>query len=73
MVVHIVGIETDDDYLPMMWETFWDRRPDAPVFDFKYLRGRNPFGLNKPPIFERADLKKLFALYCDKAGAISFP
>lgn len=72
-VKHIVGMEADENYIPMMWETYQVGYENNSLFDFKYIVGRNIYGLNKPAVFSREDLKKLFALYCEKTGCLEFP
>jgi hypothetical protein len=64
----IVGI-TDDapDYLPMMWETV-AKGETEPWFDFKYLSGSNSYGLNRPVVFSRSSLERLFAAYSRLTG-----
>jgi hypothetical protein len=71
-VIHIVGLKSDD-YVPMMWETYSTESPSERMFDFKYQRGRNPWGLNKAAVFSRSDLHQIFALYRDKPKALEFP
>jgi hypothetical protein len=73
-VIHIVGLQYEyDDYVPMMWETHPKDSPDERRFDFKYQRGRNPRGLNKPAILSRQDLHTLFGRYRQKTGVHDFP
>jgi hypothetical protein len=72
-VVRMVGIEWDPEYLMMMWETAPASDPNERWFDFKYLRGRNPWGLNKAAVFSKATLTEIFALYREKAGVVNFP
>lgn len=71
-VVHIVGLQSDD-YVPMMWETYPTDSPSDRWFDFKYQRGRNPWGLNKAAVFSRQELHELFTRYRQKTGAPDFP
>lgn len=72
-VLQIIGLGGSQDcrtreYLPMMWETvrapFDSSEPSR--FDFKYIMGRNMWGLNKAAVFTAAELRTLFALYADK-------
>lgn len=73
-VVHIVGLRpNNDDYLPMMWETYMVGNEAERLFDFKYLGGRNVWGLNKAAVFGRQNLKELFDLYRSKTGLADFP
>ncbi|MDO9069072.1 MAG: hypothetical protein Q7W05_11525, partial [Deltaproteobacteria bacterium] len=63
-VVSIVGVGPYNNiYLPMMWETYMVGNEDDRLFDFKYLNGRNVWGLNKAAVFGRQELKELFDLY----------
>ena len=73
-LVRAVGLDpNDDDYVPMMWETVPDWPSDDRWFDFKYVKGRRVFGLNKPAVFDREGLRKLFKLYCRVAKTEAFP
>ena len=70
-VVHIVGL-VKGKYVPMMWES----KPlgeDVSCFDFKYIIDRNPYGLNKPAVFTREELKELLDLYKSVTGSTNFP
>ncbi len=71
-VIHIVGRQSED-YVPMMRETYPTDSPKERWFDFKYQRGRNPWGLNKAAVFSRQELQELFMLYRGKTGAQEFP
>ncbi len=62
----------DAKILPMMWETSKADSQGPHLFDFKYLLGRNILGLTRPAIFSREDLRKLFDLYCQKTGELTF-
>jgi hypothetical protein len=68
-VKHIVGLGPEDDYLPMLWETFRHSNPRTPWIDFKYQRGRSPWGLNKRVVLEKAQLRRLLQAYEDATGA----
>lgn len=78
-VLHIVGLDPgeDGDYLPMMWETAPDLYPGETWFDFKFLtksdHRKYTLGLNRPAVFKRQDLQKLFGLYCEKTRTANFP
>jgi len=72
-VIRIVGIQWTIEHLMMMWETSPDRTLKERWFDFKYLRGLNPLGLNRPAVFPEAILKQVFALYREKADIVDFP
>jgi hypothetical protein len=72
-IVHIVGLALNDAYyLPMMWET-QPSTDKSTWFDFKYINGNSIWGLNKPAVFNRAELKKLFQVYEQKCGGGLFP
>jgi hypothetical protein len=66
-VNHIVGlVPSDKGYMPMMWEGAFLSDPESPLFDFKYVIERQNWGLNKPAVFSREDLRHLFDLYCNR-------
>lgn len=72
-VKHIVGLGPFDDiYVPMMWETIPDGDKENTWIDFKYINGKNIWGLNKPAVFSKQDIKELFQLYQNKTGVL-FP
>ncbi|MDF0643288.1 MAG: hypothetical protein P0111_04615 [Nitrospira sp.] len=71
-VIHIVWLQYDD-YVPIMWETHLKDSPTERCFDFKYQRGRNPWGLNKAAVLSRQDLHTLFERYRQKTGVNDFP
>ena len=58
-IKHIVGLGPDGDYLRMIWETFRHSTPRTHWIDFKYQRGRSPWGLNKRLVLEKAQLARL--------------
>jgi hypothetical protein len=62
-VRHIVGLQSGDDYLPMLWDTFRHSDPRAHWIDFKYQRGRSPWGLTKRVVLEKKDLSRLLRAY----------
>jgi hypothetical protein len=73
-VYHIVGIDWDNGaYVPMMWATRESPFDGELIYDFKYIGGRRARGLNRPAVFSRSDLKRIFGLYCEKTGVESFP
>jgi hypothetical protein len=49
--------------LPMMWDTFRHSQPQRHWIDFKYQRGRSPWGLTKRLVLERTQLARLLGLY----------
>jgi hypothetical protein len=72
-VKHIVGLGPEDDYLPMLWETFRHSSPRVPRIDFKYQRGRSPWGLTKRLVLEKAQLARLLRTYEHTTGAAIVP
>ena len=56
---HIVGLALEDEYLPMVWETFRHSEPKARWIDFKYQRGRSPWGLTKRLVLTQPQLSRL--------------
>jgi hypothetical protein len=72
-VIHVVGTGPHGDYLPMMWETSPSADLSTRWFDFKYIRGRSIWGMNKAAVLERADLHALFQAYRDRTGDAAFP
>ena len=66
-VRHIVGLSPDGDHLPMLWETFRHSSPGTAWIDFKYQRGRSPWGLTKRLVLEKSRLKRLIRAY-QRAG-----
>ena len=65
---HIVGLALEDDYLPMMWETFRHATPRTRWIDFRYQRGRSPWGLTKHPVLTQPHLSRLLRLYEKATG-----
>jgi hypothetical protein len=73
-VLCIVGlVKEKTDYLPMMWESVFFGNGNESRFDFKYIIGRKGFGLNKPAVFSREDLRNLFRLYSNVTDRKEFP
>ena len=72
MVVHIVGLQKGG-YLPMMWEAFFLSEPASSFFDFKYVRGKSMYGLNRPAILTQQDLREMFELYSRVTGSRMLP
>ena len=62
-VRHIVGLPPDGDHLPMLWETFRHSSPRKCWIDFKYQRGRSPWGLSKRLVLEKTQLARLLRSY----------
>ena len=60
---HIVGLGPDGEFLPMLWETFRHSSPRTSWIDFKYQRGRSPWGLTKRLVLEKARLARLLRAY----------
>lgn len=65
---HIVGLKLDDDYLPMIWDTFRHASPRGHWIDFKYQRGRNPWGLTKRVVLQKPQLTRLLRTYEKATG-----
>jgi hypothetical protein len=73
-VIHIVGLGPyDNEYVPMMWETYMVGNEGERLFDFKYLNRRNVWGLNKAAVFTKEGLREIFDLYRQKTGVADFP
>lgn len=72
-VKHIIGLGPFDGYVPMMWETIPDGNQAETWIDFKYINGRNIWGLNKPAVFSKGDMRELFRQYRKCTGDTSFP
>lgn len=60
---HISGLVLENDYMPMLWETFRHASPKVKWIDFKYQRGRSPWGLTKHLVLKQMHLAKLLAMY----------
>jgi hypothetical protein len=58
-----VGLGPEGDYLPMLWETFRHSSPRTHWIDFKYQRGRNPWGLTKRLVLKKTQLARLLRTY----------
>lgn len=65
---HIAGLHLDDDYLPMVWETFRHATPRIRWVDFKYQRGRSPWGLSKHLVLPRTQMTRLLRAYATATG-----
>jgi hypothetical protein len=72
-VRHIVGLPPDGDHLPMLWETFRHSSPRTTWIDFKYQRGRNPWGLTKRLVLAKARLGRLLRAYERATGRVLAP
>lgn len=59
----IVGLRAEGDYLPMLWETFRHSSPRTAWIDFKYQRGRSPWGLTKRVVLTRPQFTRLLRAY----------
>ncbi len=62
-VKHIVGLRLEDDYVAMLWETFRHAMPRTKWVDFKYQRGRSPWGLTKRVVLKKSHLASLLRAY----------
>lgn len=67
-VRHIVGVMLDAEYLPMIWGTFRHATPRTTWIDFKYQRGRSPWGLTKRLVLPQAHLAGLLRAYEKATG-----
>ncbi len=67
-VKNIVGLMLEEDYLPMVWETFRHATPKTTWVDFKYQRGRNPWGLTKRLVLQKPQLSLLLRAYQKATG-----
>src|SRR5437867_2149365 len=56
-VKHMVGLGPFGEYVPMMWETIPDGDDQETWLDFKYINGRNIWGLNKPAVFNKENIR----------------
>jgi hypothetical protein len=65
---HIVGLALPDDYLPMIWQTFRHATPRTAWVDFKYQRGRSPWGLTKRLVLTRPQLSRLLRAFEEATG-----
>ena len=65
---HVVGLTLQDDYMPMVWETFHHATPRTGYIDFKYQRGRSPWGLTKRLVLTRPHLSRLLRAYEKATG-----
>jgi len=73
-VYHVVGIDFNNGvYVPMMWVTKELPYDGEMIYDFKYICGRKTFGLNRAAVFSQDDLRRIFALYCQKTNIPTFP
>jgi hypothetical protein len=68
LVKHIVGLGPFEEYISMMWETIPDRNKNETWIDFKYVSGRNIWGLNKPAVFSKDEIKEIIVKYEKKTG-----
>ena len=67
---HIVGLGLEGDYLPMIWETFRHATPSTRWVDFKYQKGRSPWGLTKRLVLTRPQLSRLLRAYAQATGNV---
>lgn len=67
-VRHIVGLSLEDDYVPMIWESFRHAEPKTRWIDFKYQRGRSPWGLTKRVALTQPQLSRLLRSYGKHTG-----
>jgi hypothetical protein len=67
-IKHLVGLSLEDDYMPMLWETFRHGAPRTRWIDFKYQRARSPWGLTKRLVLTQAQLSRLLRGYEKATG-----
>ncbi|MEO8196971.1 MAG: hypothetical protein ABI689_09640 [Thermoanaerobaculia bacterium] len=72
-VQHIVGLAPDGDHLPMLWESFRHSSPRTRWIDFKYQRGRSPWGLTQRLVLKRTQLTRLLRAYEQATGGVILP
>jgi hypothetical protein len=73
-VYNVVGLDRyNGTYSPMMWATKGAPFNGEMIYDFKYIRGRKTFGMNKAAVFKQSELRETFRLFCEKTGTQSFP
>src|SRR5688500_15676471 len=64
----IVGLRLEDENLPMMWATFRHATPRTRWIDFKYQKGRSPWGLTKRLVLQQPHLSRLLRAYGKATG-----
>ena len=69
-IKHIVGLAPDGDHLPMLWDTFRHSSPQTHWIDFKYQRGRSPWGLTKRLVLEKTRFSRLLRAYEHATGKV---
>jgi hypothetical protein len=57
----------------MLWDTFRHSSPRTHWIDFKYQRGRSPWGLTKRLLLEKASLARLLRAYEQATGTAIMP
>ena len=62
-IKHIVGLGPDDNRLSMLWDTFRHSIPRTHWIDFKYQKGRSPWGLTERLVLKKAQLAHLLRAY----------
>ncbi len=67
-IKHIAGLRLEDDYVPMLWETFRHSTPRTKWVDFKYQRARSPWGLTKRLVLKQSHLAALLRAYQQASG-----
>ena len=72
-VKYVVGLRMGDDYLPMVWETFRHSTPKTRWIDFKYQKGRSPWGLTKRLVLQQPHLSRLLRTYEKVTGRRLYP
>ncbi len=67
-IKHIVGLCLEDGYIPMLWKTFRHATPKTGWIDFKYQRGRSPWGLTKRLVLKQPEFIRLLRTYEKATG-----
>ena len=67
-IKHVVGLNLEDEYVPMVWETFRHATPRTTWIDFKYQRGRSSWGLTKRLVLQHSHFARLLRSYEKATG-----
>ena len=62
-VNNIVGITKDNNFMQLLWATSPIEDLNDVWYDFKYLNGKSIFGLTKPVVFDKEELKNIMELF----------
>ena len=66
-LLHVIGLNQEDEYVPMLWEAINTETSES-MFEFNYIVGANPWGLNKAAVLSLDDIRTLIELYREKTG-----